>query len=69
LIYSDGLSEASDSQGEEFGSSRLPGSLSALIHKTPQEICEQLWDEVKLYTAELPQQDDFTVVSIRRART
>jgi sigma-B regulation protein RsbU (phosphoserine phosphatase) len=67
LIYSDGLSEASDSQGEEFGSTRLPTSMSALAQKSPQEICERLWDEVKIYTAELPQQDDFTVVAIRRA--
>ena len=66
LIYSDGLSEASDSQGVEFGATRLQGSLFAAIQKTPQEICEQLWNEVKLYTAELPQQDDFTVVAIRR---
>ena len=51
LIYSDGLSEASDSQGEEFGSTRLQGSLSASIQKTPQEICGTLWDEVKLYTS------------------
>jgi serine phosphatase RsbU (regulator of sigma subunit) len=69
LIYSDGLSEAADSQGEEFGSTRLQGSLSAAIQKTPQEICGCLWEQVKLYTAELPQQDDFTVVAIRRART
>jgi serine phosphatase RsbU (regulator of sigma subunit) len=67
LIYSDGLSEASDSQGEEFGATRLQGILSTSIQKTPQEICERLWEEVKLYTAGLPQQDDFTVVSIRRA--
>jgi len=67
LIYSDGLSEASDSQGQEFGSTRLGGSLSTLVHQNAQVICEQLWDEVRLYTAELPQQDDFTVVAIRRA--
>jgi sigma-B regulation protein RsbU (phosphoserine phosphatase) len=69
LIYSDGLSEASDSRGEEFGATRLQGILSASIRKTPQEICGCLWEEVKLFTAELPQQDDFTVVSIRRANT
>jgi sigma-B regulation protein RsbU (phosphoserine phosphatase) len=68
LIYSDGLSEASDSQGREFGATRLQGILSISIQKTSQEICDQLWNEVKLYTAELAQQDDFTVVSIRRAR-
>jgi phosphoserine phosphatase RsbU/P len=67
LIYSDGLSEASDSQGEEFGATRLQSILSASIQKTPQEICGCLWEQVQVYTAELPQQDDFTVVSIRRA--
>lgn len=66
LIYSDGLSEASDSQGEEFGTTRLQGILSATHEASPQEICRQLWDEVKTYTAGFPQQDDFTVVSIRR---
>jgi len=68
LIYSDGLSEASDIQGEEFGTTRIQGILSTSLQATPQAICERLWNEVKLYTAELPQQDDFTVVSIRRAK-
>jgi sigma-B regulation protein RsbU (phosphoserine phosphatase) len=67
LIYSDGLSEASNNLGEEFGATRMQGILSSSLQATPQSICERLWDEVKLYTAGLPQQDDFTVVSIRRA--
>jgi phosphoserine phosphatase RsbU/P len=67
LIYSDGLSEASDSQGEEFGSTRLQGILSASIQKSSKEICEKLWEAIQRYTSEMVQQDDFTVVSIRRA--
>ena len=67
IIYSDGLSEASDRQGEAFGTIRLQGILSAIPTATPQEICERLWNEVKIFTGGQPQQDDFTIVSIRRS--
>jgi serine phosphatase RsbU (regulator of sigma subunit) len=69
LIYSDGLSEASNINGEEFGTGHLQEILFAAFQATTQQICARLWDEIKSFTAGLPQQDDFTVVSIRRVKT
>jgi len=68
LIYSDGLSEAANIQDEEFGTDHLQEILAATYQNAPQQVCEQLWEAIKLYTTGLPQQDDFTVVSIQRVQ-
>ncbi len=65
LLYSDGLSEASNSEGEEFGMERLLGALSPLRDGPAQAICERLWEAVSEFSAPLGQQDDFTLVCIK----
>jgi sigma-B regulation protein RsbU (phosphoserine phosphatase) len=68
VIYSDGLSEALDANGEEFGAERLAAALPALSHLPAEQICKQLWNQVKAFNGKQPQSDDFTVVVIKRAR-
>jgi serine phosphatase RsbU (regulator of sigma subunit) len=65
LIYSDGLSEASNEAGEQFGERHLSHFLRRSQHDKPQEICESLWSEVQLFCGDQPQQDDFTIVVIK----
>jgi sigma-B regulation protein RsbU (phosphoserine phosphatase) len=65
LIYSDGLSEASNEVGEQFGEAELRNFLGTYRHHHPQEICEGLWLAVQRFCGEQPQQDDFTVVAIK----
>lgn len=67
LMYSDGLSEASDTQGDEFGYQRLYGVLSQHRDQPAQAICEQLWQAVQTHNSYSPPQDDFTTVVIKRA--
>lgn len=65
LLYSDGLSEATDSAERQFGEERLPLVLRDLRHLEPQAICEGLWEEAQFYCGVNPQQDDFTLVVIK----
>lgn len=65
LIYSDGLNEASNKAGEQFGEGHLPHFLSAYRLHNPQEICEGLWLKIRHFCGDQPQQDDFTVVAIK----
>jgi sigma-B regulation protein RsbU (phosphoserine phosphatase) len=66
LLFSDGLSEASDSQGDEFGDQRLAEVLSEHQGKTAQALCEQLWLAVQTHSGDSTLQDDFTTVVIKR---
>jgi phosphoserine phosphatase RsbU/P len=66
LMFSDGLSEASDSQGDEFGDERLVEVLFGHQGKSAQAICEQLWLAAQTHCGASPPQDDFTTVIIKR---
>ena len=66
LLFTDGLNEASDMDGIEFGYEALAVSLSSDRHKRAQRICEHLWDVIHVYGQGMPQDDDFTAVVIKR---
>lgn len=67
VIYSDGLSEAMNASGGEFGTERLAAELPALSHLPAEQVCAGLWKLVQEFSGGLPQSDDFTVVVIKRA--
>lgn len=66
LLYSDGLTEASDALGVELGSERVKREVSAHCHEDGQAICEQLWQAAQSHSGEALNQDDFTTVVVRR---
>jgi serine phosphatase RsbU (regulator of sigma subunit) len=65
LVYSDGLSEATDAQGNEFGSERLPAILAGQLRQPAQNICNHLWKMVTDFGDPSLQQDDFTLVCFK----
>jgi serine phosphatase RsbU (regulator of sigma subunit) len=70
LLFTDGLDEAANPEGIEFGDDgRLAHSLAFGRHKRAQGICEHLWNEVQVFGRGLPQGDDFTAVVIKRHTT
>ena len=70
LLFTDGLNEASNPTGAEFGENRrLEESLTEARHKRAQNICQHLWDDVLVFSEALPQGDDFTTVVIKRHAT
>ena len=65
LMFSDGLTEAADAQGTEFGTERLCAFLEAHHEAGAQAICEGLWQEVQSHADLSVVQDDFTVAAIK----
>jgi sigma-B regulation protein RsbU (phosphoserine phosphatase) len=61
-FFSDGITEANNRQQEEFGSRRLENILRQNVHRPPQEIVKQVFEELRAHEAGLPQRDDQTLV-------
>jgi phosphoserine phosphatase RsbU/P len=66
VLYSDGVSEPEDNEGREFGTRSLGISVNFTKKKPAQDICHQLFEDVQTYCAGVSQQDDFTVVVVKR---
>ena len=65
-LFTDGINEAADSAGEEFGLERLEHTLRFHSGATAQENCARLWDAVQSHRGDLAVQDDFAAVIIKR---
>jgi phosphoserine phosphatase RsbU/P len=66
LLYSDGLSEATDAEWQEFGVKRIAQVLSSHRLESASQICHQLWEAVADYSGAMPHQDDFVTVVVKR---
>lgn len=63
VLYSDGLTEAMNAEGEQFGVERLCAEVERLQRSASEQICEGLLTAVKAWA---PQQaDDITVMALR----
>jgi phosphoserine phosphatase RsbU/P len=65
LLFTDGMLEATDSQGREFGVERLERAFAAIREKPSDEIVRTLIDKVGEHTRG-PAEDDRTVVVVKR---
>lgn len=68
FIYSDGLTEARNEQGDFYGEKRLLELLPQLQHLTCSEAGKRLLDDVEHFAGEEPQNDDLSIVLLRRLR-
>lgn len=70
LLYSDGVTEATDSglegQGEDFGTARLAGILHMHRESPPAQIIDAVIAEIQRFTHGAASLDDFTLVAIKR---
>jgi serine phosphatase RsbU (regulator of sigma subunit) len=66
LLHSDGLNEAMDARGREFGVERITQELCAHRHDRAKTICRKLWKVIEGYCHDRPHQDDFTMVLVKR---
>jgi phosphoserine phosphatase RsbU/P len=66
LLYTDGATEALDSQGLEFGVPRLIQSLQASAVQGAVSIIKRLTGDVKSFVGNHPQHDDITLIAIRK---
>ncbi len=66
VIYTDGVTEANDAGGNEFGEERLKHTVQAKLRGSPQEILTAIQDAVRQFSPS-EQFDDLTLV-VARAR-
>lgn len=67
LMYTDGVSEAVDSNGKPFGEKRIEETLKAMHASGAKEICETLLHQVNQYSQDSEEYtDDKSIVVIKR---
>jgi sigma-B regulation protein RsbU (phosphoserine phosphatase) len=67
LLYTDGMVEATDPKGLEFGVERLKKAFLSLREKPADEIVRALVEKVGGHCRDCPSEDDRTVVVVKRA--
>ena len=60
VLYSDGVTEATNDVGEEYGDARLRACLEPLRCAPVADVLKAVQDSVKAFTGEVPPQDDVT---------
>jgi sigma-B regulation protein RsbU (phosphoserine phosphatase) len=65
LLHTDGVTEAMDAHGEQFGDERLQAAVRTFRHHAAQEVCEQILGQVTAHSGPVAQHDDITLVCIQ----
>ena len=66
ILYTDGVTEALNTDGDEFGLDRMIQSVRASATDGAQTIVKRIIDDVRNFTGSVPQNDDITVIAIRK---
>jgi sigma-B regulation protein RsbU (phosphoserine phosphatase) len=66
LLYTDGVTEALDSAGDEFGMERTIQSVRASAGNGAQAVVNRVIEDVRNFSGFTPQNDDITLIAIRK---
>ncbi|MDQ2660065.1 MAG: serine/threonine-protein phosphatase, partial [Verrucomicrobiota bacterium] len=66
ILYTDGVNEALDKEGNEFGLERMRESVRARAAQGPQAIIDGLIEDLRGFVGSTPQNDDITLIVIRK---
>jgi phosphoserine phosphatase RsbU/P len=66
LLYTDGVTEALDAEGNEFGVERTMQSVRGIASSGAQAIVGRLIDDLRNFVGARPQNDDITLIAIRK---
>jgi phosphoserine phosphatase RsbU/P len=66
LLYTDGITEALDSEGNEFGLERTIAAVQSSAKDGAQAIVTRLIDDLRNFVGSTPQNDDITLIAIRK---
>jgi sigma-B regulation protein RsbU (phosphoserine phosphatase) len=66
VLYTDGLTETLNSEGDEFGVDRMMQSVRASASAGAQAIVKRIIEDVREFTGSVPQNDDMTLIAIRK---
>ena len=64
FVYTDGVTDASNAQGEMFGMDRLEKAVNTDTDASPREICGNVTRAVDRFVRETPQFDDLTMLCL-----
>jgi serine phosphatase RsbU (regulator of sigma subunit)/uncharacterized protein (UPF0333 family) len=65
ILYTDGINEAQNSLGEEFGIERLVASIESYQDLTPRRFVRELLGQHELFVGDAEQYDDITLLAIK----
>ena len=65
VLYSDGITEAMNVAGEEFGEDRVRDVVQGVLGESPERILKAVFDAVAAFARGAPQHDDLTAVVLR----
>jgi len=65
VFCSDGVFEANNTQGAEFGADRLLEVVSAMRHKSAKELVDAIFSAVEEFRGEMAPNDDMTAVALK----
>ncbi len=68
LLFSDGLTEARNPSGREYGEARLVSLLQTHSSLSPDELVEACRDDLRDYRQGAPKTDDLTIMALRREK-
>ncbi len=66
LLYTDGVTEALDEKGDEFGLERTMTSFGGSAAQGAPAIIEKLIEDLRTFVGSTPQNDDITLIAIRK---
>ncbi len=66
ILYTDGVTEALDRRGMEFGMNRMMQAIQASAAEGAPGIVKRLTDDLRNFVGRNPQNDDITLIAIRR---
>jgi phosphoserine phosphatase RsbU/P len=66
ILYTDGVTEALDANGLEFGMSRLTEAIQASAAEGAPAILSRVTADLKTFVGNHPQNDDITLIAIRK---
>jgi sigma-B regulation protein RsbU (phosphoserine phosphatase) len=64
LLYTDGMTDVRNSDGDLFGFDRLVREFGSLTGLPAQEVCDRLLEKLKAYQGDTAQDDDVTLVAV-----
>ena len=66
VLFSDGVTEAQNEAGEEFGDDRLLAVLRAAATAPASDVVTRVFDAIDAFAGHAPQFDDITMFVVRR---
>jgi len=66
LLYTDGVTEALNAQGDEFGMEKTIEALKTTAADGAAALIARLTDDLRAFIGAYPQHDDITLIAIRK---